>query len=210
MVEKTADRDRFDWRLLVYAALCACFVFIPIEICPLDLSLILKLAVVFFLLLGSTALLINAAKRKNRRRFLPILSMLAVFWASSAAIVAYDVKESFPLRTDVRWLVWSNDYKADVLTQPASGNGEFRHIEWDGWGFPGAGETVVYLVFDPRDSLSRRHPAVINPASSKGFPVPSLSCVAWRTIGTPFCITPMKAGANAIKECPRISGRRIE
>ena len=154
MVEKTADRDRFDWRLLVYAALCACFVFIPIEICPLDLSLILKLAVVFFLLLGSTALLINAAKRKNRRRFLPILSMLAVFWASSAAIVAYDVKESFPLRTDVRWLVWSNDYKADVLTQPASGNGEFKHIEWDGWGFPGAGETVVYLVFDPRDSLS--------------------------------------------------------
>jgi hypothetical protein len=29
-----------------------------------------------------------------------------------------------------------------------------KHIEWDAWGFPGAGNTTVYLVFDPTDSLS--------------------------------------------------------
>jgi hypothetical protein len=29
-----------------------------------------------------------------------------------------------------------------------------KHIEWDAWGFPGAGYTTVYLVFDPNDSLS--------------------------------------------------------
>ena len=63
-------------------------------------------------------------------------------------------KNSRELRTTTRWLLWSNDYKAKVLAQPDSANGLLKHIEWDGWGFPGAGDTVVYLVFDPNDSLS--------------------------------------------------------
>jgi len=49
--------------------------------------------------------------------------------------------------------VWSHRYQAEVLAQPAV-NGEFRHIGWDGWGFPGAGNTVEYLVLDPEDSLA--------------------------------------------------------
>jgi hypothetical protein len=51
-----------------------------------------------------------------------------------------------------RWFLWSKKYKAEVAAQPAATQG-LRHIEWDGWGFPGAGDTVVYLVFDPNDSL---------------------------------------------------------
>jgi hypothetical protein len=50
-------------------------------------------------------------------------------------------------------LLWSRDYKSKVLSQPLSSSGEFKHIEWDGWGWAGQ-DTTVYLVFDPTDSLS--------------------------------------------------------
>ena len=32
-------------------------------------------------------------------------------------------------------------------------NSLLRRIEWDGWRFPGAGDTVTYLVFDPSERL---------------------------------------------------------
>jgi hypothetical protein len=51
-----------------------------------------------------------------------------------------------------RWLAKSQDYKSEVLAQPAA-IGELKHIEWDGWGWAGQ-DTTVYLVFDPTDSLS--------------------------------------------------------
>jgi hypothetical protein len=53
-----------------------------------------------------------------------------------------------------RWLVWSNQYKARVLAQPETPNGELKHVEWDGWGWGGQ-DTTVYLVLDPTDSLSQ-------------------------------------------------------
>lgn len=56
-------------------------------------------------------------------------------------------------KTTARWLLWSRDYKSKVLSQPSSSSGELKHIEWDGWGWAGQ-DTVVYLVFDPADSLS--------------------------------------------------------
>ena len=57
-------------------------------------------------------------------------------------------------RFHVRWLVSAANYKQEVLKQPTPTNGQLRHIEWDGWGFPGAGDTTVYLVYDPSDLLS--------------------------------------------------------
>jgi hypothetical protein len=32
-------------------------------------------------------------------------------------------------------------------------NARLKHVEWDGWGFAGS-DTVVYLVFDPDNSLA--------------------------------------------------------
>jgi hypothetical protein len=55
----------------------------------------------------------------------------------------------------VRWFFKSKSYKAEVMTSPQPADGTFRHMEWDGWGGFGAGDTVVYLVFDPNDSLAR-------------------------------------------------------
>lgn len=53
-----------------------------------------------------------------------------------------------------KWLLRSHDYKAAVLAQPETTNGELKHVEWDSWGWGGE-DTVVYLVFDPTDSLFR-------------------------------------------------------
>ena len=42
-------------------------------------------------------------------------------------------------------------------------------MEWEGWGFPGAGNTVVYLVYEPADALaaaSRKH----TPGKYNGLP----------------------------------------
>lgn len=53
-----------------------------------------------------------------------------------------------------KWLLWSHHYQAEVLTQPESTNGELKHAEWDVWGWVGM-DTVVYVVFDPTDSLAQ-------------------------------------------------------
>jgi hypothetical protein len=56
-------------------------------------------------------------------------------------------------KSRVRWLFSSGKYKTQVLSQPSAAGGDFKHIEWDGWGFVST-NTTLYLVFDPTDSLS--------------------------------------------------------
>jgi hypothetical protein len=86
----------------------------------------------------------------SKRNWLTPLSVLAVYWILSLAFLTnYSL-----VRNAARWTLWSHGYKAEVLSQPESRNGELRHVEWDGWGFPGAGDTTVYLAFDPSDSLA--------------------------------------------------------
>ncbi len=81
--------------------------------------------------------------RKKRRVFYATITVV-VFCL--AVIAKYSA-----IRTTGRWLLFSRRYKAEVLAQPAQ-HGEFRHVEWDGWGWGGQ-DTTVYLVFDPTDSL---------------------------------------------------------
>jgi hypothetical protein len=140
------EGDRFNWRLPLYALLVALIVFIPAAICD---SLILYIFVSIPLLSIIAALLIYAATGKKLRRCLSIVSMLVIYCAISVVLIVYDVKNS----SAIRWWVWSHGYKARTLAQPASANGELKHVEWDGWGWAGQ-DTTVYLVFDPADSLS--------------------------------------------------------
>jgi hypothetical protein len=91
-----------------------------------------------------------AAIRHNRLLCLSALSILVVHLAVSWALC----ENSLAVRTECRWLLWSKSYKARVLSQPEKANGELRHVELDGWGFAGAGDTIEYLVYDPNDSLS--------------------------------------------------------
>jgi len=55
----------------------------------------------------------------------------------------------------VRWMIESKSYKAKVMASRDPKADNFQHSEWDGWGGFGAGDTVVYLVFDPKDSLAK-------------------------------------------------------
>ena len=95
-------------------------------------------------------LLLAAIIRKKPRQRLSILLALVAFLASSAALL----KNEGTLRPSIRWQLWSHQYKAELLAQPTPAKSELKHVEWDGWGFVPSGNNVVYLVFDPTDSLA--------------------------------------------------------
>jgi hypothetical protein len=82
----------------------------------------------------------------HRSKRLLALSMFVVI----ASVLVWNFSET---KTEARWLVSSRRYKSEVCAQPTPKSGEFKHIEWDGWGWAGQ-DTTVYLVFDPADSLS--------------------------------------------------------
>lgn len=145
-MDKIVKRDRFDWRLPLYGAVGAAIVCVPIMLLG-DIFEVLYLFVAVPII--SLVLLVVAIRRKGLRG-LAVFSMLIAYSATSWGLLTNSRK----LHDASRWLLWSKDYKAQVLAQPDSANGSLKHIEWDGWGFPGAGNTVVYLVFDPNDSLS--------------------------------------------------------
>jgi hypothetical protein len=145
--EKTTKRNRFDWHLPFYAVVGALILFVPFMLFGIDIVEILYIFVAAPIV-GIIFLVV--AIRKTGVRRLAALSMVVVYWAVSWGLF----QNSRELRATTRWFLKSKQYKAKVLAQPDSGDGALRHIEWDGWGFGGAGDTVVYLVFDPNDSLS--------------------------------------------------------
>lgn len=147
MLENTKQENRFDSRLLCWAALGTAILFVLVTVSG-DRAICELLYIIFIVPLASLALLVQGFRKKGRPR-LSILSMLVVFWAISAVLVA----NLEAVRTTARWLALSHGYKSRVLAQPAPENGELRHVEWDGWGWAGQ-DTTVFLVFDPTDSLS--------------------------------------------------------
>ena len=144
----TDSGERLDWRLPLYAAaVTTVFCFLDALADSDGLGYILIAVAASF---SSLALLLVAAIAKKRRLCLAVLSILVVFWIISFPFL----KNHYVIRNKARWSLGSRRYKAEVLSQPESTNGEFKHIDWDGWGFPGAGDTNAYLVFDPADSLA--------------------------------------------------------
>jgi hypothetical protein len=140
MVDKTCKSSRVTLRLPLCALLGALIIFAT---GPRDLSVTLYVLLCVPIV---SILLLNDA---IRGKCLQSLLALVVFWVISAALVT----NLTAIRTAPRWLVWSHRYKAEVLAQPATADGELKHIEWDDWGMF-AQNTVVYLVFDPSDLLS--------------------------------------------------------
>ena len=154
MVEKTTDAHPFNWRLSSFAALLAVVVFLSIAVCQVDTAFFLYLFLVGPILVAiSIALLAYTTVGKGRPKRLTLLSALATLWVVSTIFFVFHIKHQSAIRTTARWLLWSHNYKDKVLAQPASTNGEFKHVEWDGWGWGGQ-DTAEFLVFDPSDSLS--------------------------------------------------------
>jgi hypothetical protein len=145
MIDMTANR--FSWRLPLYGLFGAIIVVLPQIFFGNDIGTFLVTAV--FLGIVSLILLVILF-RKIRRHALAALAMVAIFCTVSWLLF----RVSDDVRTTGRWLIHSKSYKAEVFAQSTSADGALKHVEWDGWGFAGVGDTVVYLVFDPNDSLA--------------------------------------------------------
>jgi hypothetical protein len=172
MTDRTPEANPLNWRLVACAALVAFALSFAIAVCQADTALFLYLFLVGpVLIVFSIALAVYAFVGKGSRNRLTLLSTLAAVWAVTAVLFVYHDQ----VRTAARWLVWSRDYKEKVLAQKAPANGEFRHTEWDAWGWGGE-DTTVFLVFDPGDSLSSAA-SIHQPGKFDGIPcaVPEVS-----------------------------------
>jgi hypothetical protein len=172
MTDRTTEANPFHWWPVACAAIVAFAVSFTIAVCQADTALFLYLFLVApALIVFSIAVAVYAFVGKGRRNRLTLLSAFAAVWAVTAVVFVHHPQ----VRTAARWLVWSHDYKQKVLTQRAPANGEFRHTEWDGWGWGGE-DTTVFLVFDPGDSLSSVA-SIHQPGKFDGIPcaVPEVS-----------------------------------
>ena len=106
---------------------------------------------------------VQAVRSKGRRRIATFLASAAYLFVQTLLLTNYML-----VRDHVRWVLLSGAYQAKVLAQPAPAIQEFRHVEWDGWGFVGA-DTTVFLVFDPTDSLAEELGAQ-PPVKAHGLP----------------------------------------
>ena len=92
--------------------------------------------------------------RRRKFRLVVLFALLAI--GSFLAIAAFTIAWSFDYfgwHSRTKWLLSASKYKTKMMSGPIAQDGSLRHLEWDGWGFPGVGDTVLYLVFDPNDQL---------------------------------------------------------
>lgn len=164
MTDEVTESRRLDWRAPLYAVLAAITVFIPLVISQNGVDVLYIFIVVPGLFIMGLCVLVYAAFRKNLR----IAVMLMTFWIALVLLLTYDIKRPAEARSAIRWLLWSREYKKQVLAQPVSANGDFKHIEWDGWGWAGM-DTTIFLVFDPTDSLAAAAKSH-QPGKFKGIP----------------------------------------
>jgi hypothetical protein len=144
---KSTER-RFDWRKPLVSAAGGILVSLLLTLCGNDIGVILYAAAVAFL--GSVAVLLIVVFRKSQRDWVMALAVVAAFVIVTAGLLMnYD-----QLRPALRWALWSQRYKRQVLAQATTAQGQLKHFEWDVSGWGPTGPTVVYVVFDPADSLS--------------------------------------------------------
>src|ERR1700692_987955 len=144
------SKRRFDWVLPSCVIVCTTIVFVSLMVYSAyaEFDYFLFFAPIIFL--TCLVLLGAAAIRKRRRQSLSILVTLVAFLVVSGGLLT----DESTLRSALRWLLWSHRYKAELVAAPNAANGALRHIEWDVSGWGPVGPTIIYLVFDPTDSLS--------------------------------------------------------
>jgi hypothetical protein len=164
-LDRTAEsRSQFDWVTALCVALGASVVFVSLMAYS-AYAVFLYFLFIPAIFLTCLVLLVVAAIRKRPRECLSILLTIAAFLGASWVLF----KNESTIRPSVRWLLWSRQFKAEVLALPAPVNGELRHVEWEATGFAGVANVAVYLVFDPTDSLAaaaKRH----SPGKFAGIP----------------------------------------
>jgi hypothetical protein len=103
-------------------------------------------------------LLLVASVRKSKRLQISSAIAFAVVIAISFGILR--LHDS--IRESLRWLLWSNRFKSELMALPSSPHDQLKHMEWEATGFAGVANDTLYLVLDPTDSLA--------PAARSGSP----------------------------------------
>jgi len=150
MNEQAAQLDEFNWWLPIFAFGGGCVLLLLLFVCNADTDLLYIFLIGPIVCLVLLVLMIASAIRKKLRRSLSMLLTLTLFFLVSAALL----KNEAAIRPKLRWLLFSREFKTQVLAQPLPANGELKHVEWDGWGGAPVGDWTAYVVFDPTDSLS--------------------------------------------------------
>lgn len=144
-----AEASRINWALPVSAVASllilavALIVYTPYAEFPL-LFVVVPLICITLLVV----LVIAIVKKRKSLRGSTALALVAVAVTSFAILKLQD-----PIRESLRWLLWSNRFKAELLASPAPRPGELRHVEWEATGFAGVANNTIYLVMDPSDAL---------------------------------------------------------
>ena len=154
-----------NWKLPLYMTIGASVLLLALFVISANASLIYALFIAPILCLTLITLLIVAAVSRKPRPFFRVLLTIAAVIACSWLLL----KNEATLRPQLRWLLWSNRFKAAVLAQANPARGQFRHIEWDGWGGAPVGDWTSYVVFDPTDSLAAAFNSHL-PGKFKGIP----------------------------------------
>jgi hypothetical protein len=94
----------------------------------------------------------NDRSRRFRTVALVFLASACVLFSIFEVTTAWEF-DYFGWHSRARWFVDANEYKSKVMREPLAQDGSLRHVEWEGWGWAGVGDTVTYLVFDPSDRL---------------------------------------------------------
>lgn len=170
MRDKRVEPRQFRRRLPLYFIVFGSIILFAVASCQADIFLVLNVFVIApVLVILSIALPIYLAVR-HRSQLLPFVAAIAVLWTVAVFLFQYNREHPSALHETAKWLVWSREYKHEVLEQPSL-NGDLKHIEWGGSGFAG-GENNVYLVFDPNDSL-------LKAKSNKALRFNGKSCDVW-------------------------------
>src|ERR1700733_8036118 len=122
MISRSDDTNpeqvaRFNWPAQLYAAATGLVLFVLIGTCQADIALLIYIVAIGIMLLSCILLLIRVAIGKNRRRYLQQLLALRIILAISIAVFVFDLRNPIAIRGTARWLLWSRDYKAQVLKQ---------------------------------------------------------------------------------------------
>jgi len=146
-----AENRRFELRKPLIAAAIALLISLLITIYGTEIDWLLYSAAVA--VVGGIALLGSIVLRAVFRKRQHVLMALAIFGAYVAVTAVFFIGYD-QLRPMLRWTLWSHRYKSELLAQVAPANGELKHVEWERSGWGPVGPTIVYLVFEPTDSLS--------------------------------------------------------
>ena len=156
---RTTDQSIFIRRLAICVIGSVILIVLSVVFEHFDLGALLCFGIG---LISALLLFAFGIAKKGRQRFIAFLVVVVYVFVPILLLSNYSL-----VRDHVRWLLLSESYKAKVLAQPS--NEQLKHAEWDVWGFPASGDTTVFLVFDPTDSLARESEA-LPPVNARGLP----------------------------------------